>query len=107
MMNMIKNNSFNFYIFNVLGFLIICFYIWFRFIRERLPKTIPINLYFLYLIIIIFICIIFVFILKQIIRPDISHSELFKQVTFLLRYLFHTEDSLYYENLKIEKNKKT
>ena len=41
---MTKYNFFNKYFFTFLGSLMFLTYLWFRFIRERLPKDIPFNL---------------------------------------------------------------
>ena len=82
---MAKNNL---SVLNIVGFLIVYFYVWFRFIRERLPKTIPFNLSFSYLVIIISICIIFIATLKQIIKPNILRSVFFEEIAFIFKNYF-------------------
>lgn len=44
--NNIKKNIFNCLLI-LLGFFLVMYYIWFRFIRERLPRDIPFNLTFI------------------------------------------------------------
>src|SRR5271163_4710996 len=39
-----KKTKLNYYILNILGFIMIIWYIWVRFIMQRLPKDIPFNL---------------------------------------------------------------
>jgi hypothetical protein len=46
---------------------LIVFYIWFRFIRERLPRDIPFNLNLFGCIVILYICFIYLYILKGLI----------------------------------------
>src|SRR5271168_3578507 len=54
------------------GILIVIWFIWARFIVDRLPKFIPFNLTLLTLSLLIFTCIIYVNILKQLFRPRVS-----------------------------------
>jgi len=53
----------------ILGFLFVPYYIWFRFIRERLPKEIPFNLTLVYFLILLCICIIYFYIILRSVIP--------------------------------------
>src|SRR5271168_4168773 len=54
------------------GILIVAWFIWARFIVDRLPKFIPFSLTLLTLSLLIFTCIIYIIILKQLLRPRVS-----------------------------------
>ena len=46
-----------------LGFIFLSYYIWFRFIRERLPRNIPFDLTLISLIILFYICIMYFYLI--------------------------------------------
>jgi hypothetical protein len=54
------NKKFQRYLLIVLGIIMIILYIWFRFIRTRIPREIPFNLSYFGFFILIFICIIYI-----------------------------------------------
>lgn len=54
-------------ILNILGLLIFTFFMWYRFIRERLPKDIPFHLSILGLFILLWICMIYLYIVYTLI----------------------------------------
>ena len=47
MKNILKFNIIYKYLLIICGFIFITYYLWFRFIRERLPRDIPFDLTFL------------------------------------------------------------
>jgi|ERR1700678_96921 len=67
------------YVLNLLGFLMLAYFIWYRFLRERVPKNIPFGLTELGLYILISICCIYVYILFRLIKPK-EPSELIRQL---------------------------
>jgi hypothetical protein len=94
-----KKTKLNYYILNILGFIMIIWYIWVRFIMQRLPKDIPFNLSLLSLFVIIVTCITFIIILKQTIRPSVS---LLLQT--LTPFLYNIFKPLYALDLLIKQN---
>jgi hypothetical protein len=66
-----KKNLYN-YGLTFLGFIVISYYIWFRFIQERLPRDIPFSLSLFSLVTLSFIIIVFLMALKQVIKPQIT-----------------------------------
>lgn len=56
-------NRFNKYIYIILGGLLLCWYLWVRFIRKRLPRDIPFDLSLISTIILCFICIIYMYVI--------------------------------------------
>ena len=56
----------------MLSFIMVTWFIWARFIVDRLPKFVPFNLTLLTLSLLIFTCIIYIIILKQLLRPRVS-----------------------------------
>jgi hypothetical protein len=53
----------NHIILSILGLIIFVAFIWFRFIRERMPKDIPFNLTLLGFVILVYICLIYLYII--------------------------------------------
>lgn len=77
-------------IFNVL-------YIWFRFIRERLPKDIPFSLTLLTLIFLLFICSIFVYVILRLINPKSPNILTHKFIIFytkIVKFLYKFDQIL-------------
>jgi hypothetical protein len=56
----------------LIGLFIILFYIWFRFIRERLPKEIPFTLNIFSFFCLCFCCLVYMYILYRIFKPATS-----------------------------------
>ena len=52
-----------------LGFILISFYIWGRYIRTRLPRDIPFNLTLWWLVVLIFMCCGYIYIIYRILNP--------------------------------------
>ena len=63
LLNMLKKC--NYYIFVISGFLLFIIFIYFSFIRERLPKDIPFNLTEYSFWILIYICFIYLLAIQQ------------------------------------------
>jgi hypothetical protein len=88
----------NFFIFIfILAFFI--FIIWFRYIRERLPRDIPFNLSLIGFIIIICICIGYIYAIYKYIKPESNgintivkvKKYLFKPIELLITFFRHNE----------------
>ena len=81
--NILKNIIFSKYFLSFFGLIIISYYIWFRFIRLRLPRDIPFDLSFLGLLFIISTCIIYCYILFRIIFPKPPSQLALQLFTYL------------------------
>ena len=75
----ITNFNFSFIVLEILALLIVIWFVWLRFIRERLPRDIPFNLSIWSFIALVIICISYIFLIYRIIRP--------KENNFLLQML--------------------
>jgi len=64
----------------IIGAILFMAFIWYRFIRERLPKDIPLKLSFLGFCILVSICGIFLYIVVSLIRQSKSVDPLIKQI---------------------------
>src|SRR3978361_36479 len=64
----------------IIGAILFIAFIWYRFIRERLPKDIPLKLSFLGFCILVSICGIFLYIVVSLIRQSKSVDPLIKQI---------------------------
>lgn len=62
------------YILAYISLAFVCYYIWFRFLRERLPKEIPFNLTFFTFIFLCFICLSYVYIIFKILHKYHNNS---------------------------------
>ena len=68
-----------------LGIIILGYYIWFRFIRERLPRDIPFDLSFISLFVLIIICVSYIYKIYKIIKP--SKSNILTSISPLLNVI--------------------
>lgn len=94
------------YLWAILGLFLILYYIWFRFIRERLIRDIPYNLTIFTFLTLCIICIYYIYILYRIYKPLIkSHSILviFQNLLLFLFKLFYFFDKLLRKNYYINK----
>lgn len=69
------------------GIIMIIYYIWFRFIRERLIRDIPFNLNFLSLLFLIYICLLYIIIIVHLLKKKPS-SNTFTKLFYFLQKLF-------------------
>lgn len=80
-------NIFYTWILFCIGLIYILYYIWVRFIRERLPKPIPYNLNFLGFLIIIIIIIIFIYFIYNIKYPKHPTKNMLELLSILSKLL--------------------
>jgi hypothetical protein len=80
---MIKD-FYNKYKLTILGCVLFITYFWLRFLRERLPKDLPLNLSIFGLLILIYICCIFLYILISLLRKPRENPTLEKIIDWLL-----------------------
>ena len=64
-----------------LGFILFSIYIYYRFIRERLPKDIPFNLSVLGFFLLIQVCCIYTYIIWKYLKPKKEPNEFFIQIS--------------------------
>lgn len=83
--NYLINNYkiFLYYLLAFLGFFILCWVIYIRFIRERLPRNIPFMLTEYWFYILIFICISYIYAIKVTIKPPVPNLFLFKIIGYI------------------------
>lgn len=70
----IKINKFKNFILILLTLIFVLYYIWFRFLRERLPRDIPFHLTILSLLSLCFICYIYSYKIYRMYKPKIEQS---------------------------------
>lgn len=101
----IINNLFkNKYFLASLGLIFLCNYIWFRFIRERLPRDIPFNLSLFNSVILLIVCCVYIYIILRYIKPKTSNSILaikFYQSLSRLSIIFYSLDKTIKKNITI------
>jgi len=56
-------------LFNILGILMVSFFLWYRFLREKLPKDIPLDLTGMGFLIIIILCLGFCYNILRLLKP--------------------------------------
>lgn len=71
----------------VFGFIILCIFIWIRFIKERLPRDIPFDLSFFSFFILLIICISHIYIIYRILK-HVSSNNLTAYLMPLFKILF-------------------
>lgn len=98
-----KINKFITFLSIILCFIICTFYIWFKFIRERLPRDIPFNLNILMFIFLCVICIsYFIAIINCIIIPQTPNKYILKfyqKLQFILIFFDNVDTSLKKNNI--------
>ena len=89
-----KNNKI--VILNVIGLIMLIWYVWIRFIMQRLPKDIPFQLSLTTAIILLYICLTFIFIIKNIVKPKVSliREYIFTIFRLIFKPLFVLDKSL-------------
>ena len=105
MKNIINKLFNNRYFVAILGLLLISYYLWYRFIRERLPKQIPFDLSLFNTCLILYICIGYFYVIYRIIKPkepNILISYLYK-ILYKLTILFSNLDDIIKENNVLNK----
>jgi hypothetical protein len=78
---------FGLYLLWSIGAIAISWYLWSRFIRERLPKAIPFDLSEIGLYILIYICLIYLYIVITLIKPREPHPIIIKAIEILFKPL--------------------
>jgi hypothetical protein len=78
-------------ILSILGLIILVVFIWYRFIRERLPKDIPFNLSIEGLIILLEICIIYSYIIYTLTTEKKSTNAFITAIVSNIFY-YHEEE---------------
>jgi hypothetical protein len=105
MKNYINKKILYIYLLAILGLILTLYYIWFRFIRERIPRDIPFNLTPLTFFCLCYICLIYMFILYRLYKPKITSN----MVLILRQYLniilkpFYFSDKLLKKNMNINR----
>ncbi|NQX98395.1 MAG: hypothetical protein HRT73_11035 [Flavobacteriales bacterium] len=69
----------------LLGIMLLSIYIWFRFIRVRLPKDIPFNLSFIGFILLVYICYLLAFVIASLIVKQKFELQL---ITYILNFIY-------------------
>ena len=108
----------NKYFLSILGLIMISYYIWFRFIRARMPRNLPFDLTPMLLIIVVIICLIYIYSIYKAIKlykilwyKNIS-SDSFNYIEILLPYItalikpLLTFDNVVKQHILVKKNYK-
>ena len=87
----------NYYILVILGFIFILFFIYYIFIRKRLPRDIPFMLTEYYFFILLYLCLGYIFIIYRIIYPS-KTNQLLSNIISYIGTPFSTFDSFLKQN---------
>lgn len=83
------NNLINFlkskYILALLGFTFLIYYVWYRFIRERLPKGIPLELSNYSLLFLLLLCILYIYVILRLVKPKAPTKPVLKIMGFVAK----------------------
>jgi hypothetical protein len=97
----IKNKYVNEAIFLLIGILLLSLFIWLKFIRERLPKDIPLFLTEIRFYSIVFICLTFIYMIKITIFPRNFENIIIKNTIDNILKPIKVLDEKFKENIKI------
>lgn len=85
------------YILSLIGFFIIIIFIYITFIKEKLPKNIPINLNEYYFWLLVYICSIYLFVIKQRLYPNyIKNPFIQKIISYIAKPFIIFDSSIKY-----------
>lgn len=97
--NLYMKNIITRFIFIFLGLFLLSYFVWFRFIRERVPKEIPFDLTLWSTISLIFICFLFIYVIFRIKKPKFPNIFVQKLIIFYSKIL----ESFYYFDHLVKK----
>lgn len=87
-MQSLNNNKYYKYFWILLGLFLVLYYIWFRFIRERLPRDIPFKLNLINFISLCFICFIYIVVIRQIYKKQITSNIILNNIFLKINLIF-------------------
>ena len=76
------------YLFVLLGFSLLCYYIWFRILRDRAPQIIPFETSWISFLIVLIICLTYIYIIIRIYKPKPPHPYVLKLLE-VIRKLYY------------------
>ena len=93
------------YLFVLLGFSLLCYYIWFRILRDRAPQIIPFETSWISFILVLIICLTYLYIIIRIYQPKSPHPYVLKllEVIKKIYYPLIVLDKVFKSNVVIKK----